>query len=61
MVGAESPETPSGELRTLSAADTDFQKVATALGGTLWVLGFGQRRPDARFVSSGSRVSGRLA
>jgi len=37
MVGSESPETPSGELRMLSAADTDFQKILVFVLGITWL------------------------
>jgi hypothetical protein len=36
--GARGSETSSGERRTLSAADTEIQKVFVLGFGTLWVL-----------------------
>jgi hypothetical protein len=52
MVGSESPETPSGELRMLSAADTDFQKVFVVVAATVWLtvaisVSMSQRQPGA--------------
>ena len=38
MVGAGNPEMPSGELRRLSAADTDFNKLFATLVVSAWVL-----------------------